>query len=121
MVTNSLSNTSTSATIPQKSPVSALAPAPQVFAPALTPNSFPQSQNLNPSQYHYVTPIANLKVVDTVAECSLNSLVTLTTQELLNVAPDVCKIVKDKVTTCQVATTGILDAASINQVLVMCR
>ncbi|RXW16706.1 hypothetical protein EST38_g9147 [Candolleomyces aberdarensis] len=115
-VTNGSSDTSTSSTLPQKLPVSAPAPAPQVFAPVLTPDSFPQSQNLNPSQYHYVTPIADPKVIDTVAERSLDSSVTLTTRELLAVAPDVRKVVKDKVTTRRVAATGILDAASVNQV-----
>ena len=76
---NSFNNTSTLTTLPQKSSVLAPVPAPQVFVPVLTSDTFPESQNLNPSQCHYVTPITNPKVIDTVAKCSLNSLVTFTT------------------------------------------
>ncbi|KAJ2923744.1 hypothetical protein H1R20_g13350, partial [Candolleomyces eurysporus] len=87
------------------------------FMPPVTPESFPKSQNANLGpQFHYTTPIEDPKVVQLLAERSLDSTVTLTTRELLSVAPDVRKVVKEKVTTKRVPAAGFVNEAHVGEV-----
>ncbi|KAF9535949.1 hypothetical protein CPC08DRAFT_652316, partial [Agrocybe pediades] len=66
----------------------------------------------NPSQpqYKFSSGIESPALVKTVIEKSLNSLVTLTQQELLAVAPDLRRYYKDQTITRKIPTVGILKA-----------
>ncbi|KAF5335291.1 hypothetical protein D9611_011793 [Ephemerocybe angulata] len=58
-----------------------------------------QSQiNSTAPQYRYVTPIEDSKVLDDLVERSLDSSITLSTRELLAVAPEVRKVVRERIT-----------------------
>ncbi|KAF6751534.1 hypothetical protein DFP72DRAFT_816411 [Ephemerocybe angulata] len=83
----------------------------QPFAPVLTPESFAKSQNTAQNnatapQYRYVTPIEDSKVLDDLVERSLDSSITLSTRELLAVAPEVRKVVREKITGRRVPTAN---------------
>lgn len=57
-------------------------------------------------QYRYVTPIEDPALVKKIAQQSLDSPITISTRELLSVAPDIRRHIKDQLITKRVATTA---------------
>ncbi|KAJ2911443.1 hypothetical protein MD484_g8971, partial [Candolleomyces efflorescens] len=87
------------------------------FVPPITPESFPKSQIVNSApQYHYTTPIEDPRVVQKLVDRSLDSTITITTRELLSVAPDVRKVVKENVTTKRTPAAGFVNEACVGEV-----
>ncbi|KJA18652.1 hypothetical protein HYPSUDRAFT_919512 [Hypholoma sublateritium FD-334 SS-4] len=71
--------------------------APQVSAPPRSSKN-PFMSSANP-QYTYHTPIESAETVERVVEQSLDATVTLTNRDLLAVAPEVRKALKDQIAT----------------------
>ena len=65
-------------------------------------------------QYRYVTPIKDPAIIKKLVDQSLDTLITITTRELLSVAPDVRRQVKDQLITKRVATTGSMEIVDEN-------
>jgi hypothetical protein len=60
-------------------------------------------------QYKYSTPIEDESVVKKVVQQALDSSLTLTTREVLAIAPDVRKVIKDQITTKRMAAVNNLN------------
>lgn len=60
-------------------------------------------------QYRYVTPIEDPALIKKLAQQSLDSSITISTRELLSVAPDVRRQIKDQLITKRVATTAFVE------------
>ncbi|KAJ3565953.1 hypothetical protein NP233_g7310 [Leucocoprinus birnbaumii] len=73
--------------------------------PAPIPNSNTNPPSTNP-QFRFKTPIEDPAIVQRVVEKGMEGTVTLTQRELLAIAPDVRKLVKDQLTTRKVALEG---------------
>lgn len=61
-----------------------------------------QAKNSMPNrthQYRYTTPIENERTIKKVAEQTMDTPVTLTTREILSIAPEVRKHIKEQITT----------------------
>jgi len=68
---------------------------PQVPDKEQAKNSMPNKTH----QYRYTTPIENERTIKKVAEQTMDTQVTLTTREILAIAPDVRKHIKEQITT----------------------
>ncbi len=80
---------------------SGLTPAQATMAPATAPihtSKNPFVTNATP-QYMFHTPIESPETVGKVVEQSLDTTITLTNRALLAVAPEVCKALKEQITT----------------------
>ncbi|KAJ3564556.1 hypothetical protein NP233_g8219 [Leucocoprinus birnbaumii] len=73
--------------------------------PVPAPNPIANPSSTNP-QFRFKTPIEDPAIVQRVVEKGMEGTVTLTQRELLAIAPDVRKIVKDQLTTRKVALEG---------------
>ena len=60
-------------------------------------------------QYRYVTPIEDPALIKKIAQQSLDSSITISTRELLSVAPDIRRHIKDQLITKRVATTAFVE------------
>ena len=57
-------------------------------------------------QYRYVTPIEDPALIKKIAQQTLDTSITISTRELLSVAPDIRRHIKDQLITKRVATTA---------------
>ncbi|KAF6755125.1 hypothetical protein DFP72DRAFT_1169779 [Ephemerocybe angulata] len=90
------------------------------FAPVLTPASFPATHpNSIMPQYRFVTPIESERTTIEISKRAIEPRATLTTGELLTIAPDVRKFVKDNITTRRIPTSTLLkeSASSTTDIL----
>ena len=62
-------------------------------------------------QFRYVTPIEDPAIIKKLVDQTLDTSIMITTRELLSVAPDVRRQVKDQLITKRVATTGSMEVA----------
>lgn len=74
----------------------------------------PPAQNIEKStrpdpQFRYVTPIEDPALVKKLVQQSLDTPITISTRELLSVAPDVRRQIKDQLVTKRVATTAFVE------------
>jgi hypothetical protein len=78
-------------------------------------------QNKTP-QFKYSTPIEDEAIVKKVAQQALDTQVTLTAREILSIAPDVRKHIKDQITTKRTAMVTNLGSSddSVAQEMFMC-
>ncbi|PPQ82280.1 hypothetical protein CVT26_013954 [Gymnopilus dilepis] len=65
-----------------------------------------QASGSNGPQYKYTTPVEDPKLASTVADRALEASITLTSRELLAVAPEVRKAIKDLITTKRTAASA---------------
>ena len=63
-------------------------------------------------QYRYVTPIEDPALVKKLVQQSLDTEITISTRELLSVAPDVRRQIKDQLVTKRVATSAFVEEVS---------
>jgi gag-polyprotein putative aspartyl protease len=82
-------------------------PSSENKAPA-NPQTIEKSARPDP-QFRYVTPIEDPAIVKRLVQQSLDSSITISTRELLSVAPDVRRQVKDQLVTKRVATTAFIE------------
>jgi hypothetical protein len=66
-------------------------------------------------QYRYVTPIEDPAIVKKLAEQSLDASITISTRELLSVAPDVRRQIKDQLITKRVSATALMETVDENE------
>jgi hypothetical protein len=64
--------------------------------------------NVGP-QFRYVTPIEDPSLIKKIAQQSLDLPITMTTRELLSVAPDVRRHIKEQLMTKRVSTTALIE------------
>jgi gag-polyprotein putative aspartyl protease len=62
-------------------------------------------------QYRYVTPIEDPAIIKKLVQQSLDTSITISTRELLSVAPDVRRQIKDQLVTKRVATSAFVEEA----------
>ncbi|PPQ83863.1 hypothetical protein CVT25_000919 [Psilocybe cyanescens] len=86
------------------------------LAKALTPMgmSVPAVNSGTSPQYQYTMPIKDPKIVEKLLKCTLDAPVTLSSRELLAMAPDVCKQFRELVSTKRV-TTGHLGSLTLEE------
>ena len=60
-------------------------------------------------QYRYITPIEDPALIKKIAQQSLDTSITISTRELLSVAPDIRRHIKDQLITKRVATSAFLE------------
>ena len=71
--------------------------------------SAPEERSSRPDpQYRYVTPIEDPALVKKLVQQSLDTPITISTRELLSVAPDVRRQIKDQLVTKRVATSALV-------------
>lgn len=63
-------------------------------------------------QFRYVTPIEDPAVIKKLVDQTLNTSITISVRELLSVAPDVRRQIKDQLITKRVATTAFVEETS---------
>ena len=63
-------------------------------------------------QFRYVTPIEDPAVIKKLVDQTLNTSITISARELLSVAPDVRRQIKDQLITKRVATTAFVEETS---------
>ena len=63
-------------------------------------------------QYRYITPIEDPALIKKLAQQSLDTSITISTQELLSIAPDVRRQIKDQLVTKRVTTTAFVEEVS---------
>ena len=86
-------------------------PAPEDKTPAAAQTA-ERSTRPDP-QYRYVTPIEDPALVKKLVQQSLDSSITISTRELLSVAPDVRRQIKDQLVTKRIATTAFIEEVEL--------
>ena len=72
--------------------------------------SVPAERSSRPDpQFRYVTPIEDPALIKKLVDQSLESLITISTKELLSVAPDVRRQIKDQLITKRIATSAFVE------------
>jgi hypothetical protein len=73
----------------------------------------PEEKSSRPDpQFRYVTPIEDPALVKKLVQQTLDTSITMSTRELLSVAPEVRRQIKDQLVTKRVATTAFVEEAS---------
>jgi len=74
--------------------------------------AIPEERSSRPDpQYRYVTPIEDPALVKKLVQQTLDTSITISTRELLSVAPEVRRQIKDQLVTKRVATTAFIENA----------
>ncbi|PPQ71592.1 hypothetical protein CVT25_007902 [Psilocybe cyanescens] len=81
-------------------------PGRSTIAGPVTPVSTTTTEPSPAPQYRYVTPIEDSRIVDAVVKRGLSATVTLTTQELLAISPEVRKQIKEQIQTKRLTSSG---------------
>jgi hypothetical protein len=67
-------------------------------------------------QYRYVTLIEDPALIKKIAQQTLDTPITISTRELLSMAPDIRRHIKDQLATKRVATAALADSMAVNEV-----
>jgi hypothetical protein len=92
--------------LPTAAPQANIAPVNQQSAGGLSASN---------AQFKFVTPVESAAVTDKIAKQSMDAVISLSMREVLAIAPDVRKMVKDQITTRKVAQQNISGAPGMVQ------
>src|SRR5580704_12327609 len=79
----------------------------EIIEPKKNTTADKNTSNHSTPQYKYITPIEDVKVVKDIVTRALDANITLSNRELLAIAPDVRKQIKDQISTKRVAVNAL--------------